>query len=215
VTNTVLQGYNYVTNSSLTTTLTSYVTNSSLTTTLLDYASKSAANTYTALQTFNSGLTVPSGQTLTCAGTLTGGAITATTQTIGNNATNVATTAFVNNYVVPTITNQVSAGTITYSPVSMRGVFVYCPSTALTTNLVVSLNNPASTYIGQTVTFVNFNTGTGLFQIQPVGSGNYLYYNGNYYPNGTPISIAKYTCRTFVYIGNTIPNNTGHQWVSL
>jgi hypothetical protein len=47
----------YVTNSSLTSTLTSYVTNSSLTSTLAGYASKSLANTYTALQTFTSGIT--------------------------------------------------------------------------------------------------------------------------------------------------------------
>ena len=182
------------------------MTTSSLTTTLAGYASKTVANTYTALQTFssgltstgvitaNGGLTVPSGQTLT----LTGATTVATTQAIGNNTTNVATTAFVNIYGVPKIITHTAVGdygalTIT----TMRTIYILAAGSTGTTPMISSLNTPPQTLIGAMVTFFNFSThASGLTILITAPS---KLWNVNFLDR---IIIPQYTSKTLMFLGS-------------
>jgi hypothetical protein len=205
----------YVTSSSLTSTLASYVTSSSLTTTLLDYASKSVANTYTALQTFSSGLTIPSGQILTCSGTLTGGTITATTQAIANNSTNVATTAYVDKYQTWVLVTTYTAGGQTYTLSAQTNMLNLIISNIGTGNTTINITNPTTSYIGQKLKFINIagTTGGNLSIKFPTGSTVTGFRGDNYRisdvaPTYTIYVNSTNTCTlTFTYL-----NITGVTW---
>jgi hypothetical protein len=181
----------YVTSSSLTTILLDYVTNSSLTTTLAGYASKTVTNTYTALQTFSSGLTVPSGQTLTCNGTIAGSTITATTQTATDNSTNVATTAFVKTATTPssvTINATATVGGTGWTSWD-NYVIITSPSVA-----IVTITMP--TVLGTRITILNKTTVTHNIKTTAT-----VYIAGVGYSAGASMSLASHRQMIFHYDG--------------
>jgi hypothetical protein len=189
----------YPTNTSLTSTLASYITSSSLITTLGAYASKSLANTFSALQTFtsgltstgvitaNGGLTVASGQTLTLTGV----------NMIGPTPTVTFYSTLTTPYTIPAQT-------------AMKVYFVFngFSSSAIRFNL----SDPGASYIGQSITIVNYNGSTGILQIglsnvagQGVGPGT-TYNSGAGLSNTLVVNINGLANKTFTYIGTGAVN---------
>jgi hypothetical protein len=168
----------YVTNSSLTSTLANYVTNTSLTTTLLDYASKSVANTYTALQTFNSGITVSGDASF---GDVNGNFFP--TRPAFINITALGTSAAQN--IIPMQTAMIS-----YISCNISGGTIYVKLTI----------NPDPKYVGQTWKF--YNSSVNGFQVH-VGASNYIMGAGLTWTLNTLSAVAASTKNTFsvTYIG--------------
>ena len=173
----------YVTNSSLTTTLNNYITNSSLTTTLLNYASKSIENTYTALQTFNSGITVTGDSSF---GDVSGNFFPTRPAFINITALGSA--------VAPTIIPMQTA-MISYISNNTSGGTIYVKLTI----------NPDAKYVGQTWKF--YNSSANGFQVL-VGASNYIMGAGLTWTLNTLGSVAASTKNTFsiTYIGSHYQN---------
>ena len=128
--------------------------------------------TASGLITANGGLTVPEGQTLTCSGTLTGGTITATTQALRNNSTNVATTEYVDrcvgNYVFYNFTSTASNNIYTLPAQTAMNVFLTTSVTSAHTGCAVVVYPPpdANLYVGQKITIFGGTLSTGTFSLR-------------------------------------------------
>jgi hypothetical protein len=214
---------NVLTSSSLssyatTSSLSDYATTASLSSyallsSLSAYASMTVANTFTALQTFNLGLTVPANQTLTCNGTLAGGTITATTQAIGNNSTNVATTAYVDRGVSLSYLIGPATGTSNTLPAQTVMRVYY----QIISGGTLLLTDPINAYIGQTITIHNKSGGSATVGIVS-GSGSSIQgQSGNTFqsiattgnfPNNQMVANVV---RTFMFLGST----SNPRWVVL
>ena len=198
---------------------TNYVTNSSLTSTLTNYVSTSASNTFTSLQTFNNGITVLnstlSARDITASGLITansgitvsgtinclGGNILAPTQIIGDNTNNVATTAFVNICVNCNIRTPITAvgTTATISgPTAIRTLIIYAPTTGTTvSNFTIQAN-----FLYQEYRFVNAgSTGANMTvkTLSGVMSGN----ANNKVAVGSTVTITPGNSLSFTYFNQT------------
>jgi hypothetical protein len=178
----------YVTNSSLTSTLSSYVTSSSLTTTLAGYASKSLANTYTALQTFSSG-------------------ITATTQVAGDNSTNVATTAYVNQYT--SVNLIINSTTQVYTIPAQTTMKVYYQHSFTGGGGTINLTDPTNAYIGQTITVHNKGSSFSMAVkcattgSTGVGQSSSNFQTSSIFDTSTSNICPNNVIKTFMFLGST------------
>jgi hypothetical protein len=202
---------NYPSNTSLTTTLSSYATTASLSayatvTSLSSYASKSIANTFSAMQTFTSGLTV-SGSTsyvrdISASGLITcnGGLTIPSGQTINLvGATILGPTPTVTFYSAVTTPYTIPAQT------AMKIYFVFNGNSG--SAIRFNLSDPGANYIGQSITIVNYNSGAGMLQVglanvagQGVGPGT-TYNTGAGLSNSIVTNITSLNNKTFTYIG--------------
>jgi hypothetical protein len=206
----VLTSSDITTISSLINTNTTSIT--TLTDSLANYASKAEANTFAGLQTFNLGLTVPANQTLTCNGTLAGGTITATTQVIGNNSTNVATTAYVDRLFSVSVLTSPATGNHTLPAQTFMKVYFQ----QISTSTFIKITDPTDAYIGQTITIHNkaiINTFIGL----ETNGSSLQGQSGNTFQTNVTVttssnhSIPKDVVRTFMFLGST----ANPRWVVL
>ena len=160
----------------------------------------------TLLQTFAGGLTVPAGQTLTCDGTLAGGTITATTQTVRNNSNLVATTAYVDRLFSVNVLTGPASGEDTLPAQTVMKVYYFKKSSNN-----VYITDPTNDYIGQTISIHNQNASTIFVGFATTGSslhGQHSTTFQNMLSNNT-VNFGSHSqktgvIKTFMFLGSTV-----------